>query len=135
MSKFIGKSNERILCKLSKSEILRLYSIVHVAMETTTTSNFTCQANSFISIFFYLPSFYLLAATFLLPWFDKWPPLSGHPRVPVSGGWHNMVIILNQKITLFWNKHVKGAILLVYNWSSPISDCIFPHHILEMKPN
>ena len=32
--KFIGKSNERILCKLSKSKILRLYSMVHVAMET-----------------------------------------------------------------------------------------------------
>ena len=52
MCKFIGKSNEQILCKLSKSEILRLYSIVHVAMETTKTSNFTCQSNSFISIFF-----------------------------------------------------------------------------------
>ena len=34
MCKFIGKSNERILCKLSKSKILRLYSIVYVAMET-----------------------------------------------------------------------------------------------------
>ena len=52
MCKFIGKSNERILCKLNKSEILRLYSIVHVAMETTKMSNFTCQSKSFISIFF-----------------------------------------------------------------------------------
>ena len=52
MCKFTGKSNERILCKLSKSEILRLYSIVHVAMETTKTSNFTCQSKFFISIFF-----------------------------------------------------------------------------------
>ena len=51
MCKFIGKSNERILCKLGKSEILRLYSIVHVAMETTKTSNFTCHSKSFISIF------------------------------------------------------------------------------------
>ena len=51
MCKFIGKSNEQILSKLSKSEILRLYSIVHVAMETTKTSNFTCQSKSFISIF------------------------------------------------------------------------------------
>ena len=50
MYKFIGKSNERILCKLSKSEILRLYSIVHVAMETTKTWDFTCQSKSFISI-------------------------------------------------------------------------------------
>ena len=52
MCEFIGKSNERILCKLSKSEILRLYSIVHVAMETTKTSNFDCQSKSFIIIFF-----------------------------------------------------------------------------------
>ena len=52
MCKFIGKSNERILCKLNKSDILRLYSIVHVAMETTKTSNFTCQSQSFTSIFF-----------------------------------------------------------------------------------
>ena len=39
MCKFIGQSNERISCKLSKKEIVRLYSIVHVAMETTKTSN------------------------------------------------------------------------------------------------
>ena len=51
MCKFIGKYNERILCKPSKSEILGLYSIVHVAMETTKTSSFTCQSKSFISIF------------------------------------------------------------------------------------
>ena len=51
MRKFIGKSNERIWCKLSKSEILRLYSIVHVAMETTKTSHFTCRSKSFIGIF------------------------------------------------------------------------------------
>ena len=48
----MGKSNERILCKLSNGEILRLHLIVYVAMETTKTSNFTCQSNSFISIFF-----------------------------------------------------------------------------------
>ena len=36
----------------AKSEILRLYSIVHVAMETTKTSNFTCQTKSFTKIFF-----------------------------------------------------------------------------------
>ena len=52
MRKFIGKSNERILCQLSKSEILRLYSIVHVAMETTKTSHFTCRSKSFVGIFF-----------------------------------------------------------------------------------
>ena len=52
MCKFIGKSNERSFCKLSKSEILRLHSIAHVAMETTKTLNFTCQSKSFISILF-----------------------------------------------------------------------------------
>ena len=51
MYNFIGKSNEWIFCKLRKSEILRLYSIVHVAMETTKMSNFTCQSKSFINIF------------------------------------------------------------------------------------
>ena len=48
----IGKSDERILCKLSKSENVRLYSVVHFAMETAKMSNFTCQSKSFISIFF-----------------------------------------------------------------------------------
>ena len=52
MCKFIGKFNERILCKLIGSEILMLYSILHVAMETKKTSNFTCQSKYFISIFF-----------------------------------------------------------------------------------
>ena len=52
MCKFIGKSNERSFCKLSKSEILRLHSIAHVAMETTKTLNFTCQSKSFFSILF-----------------------------------------------------------------------------------
>ena len=52
MCKFIGQSNERILCKLGKSEIVRVYSIVHVAMETTKTSIFTCQSKSFISTLF-----------------------------------------------------------------------------------
>ena len=54
MCKFIHveKSNEQISCKLSISEILRLYSIIHVAMETTKMSNFICQSKSFISLFF-----------------------------------------------------------------------------------
>ena len=52
MRKFIGKHNERILCKLSKSEILRSYSVFHVFLETTKTSHFTCQSKSFISTFF-----------------------------------------------------------------------------------
>ena len=33
--------------------MLRLYSIVHSAMESTKTSHFTCQSKSFISIFFF----------------------------------------------------------------------------------
>ena len=37
---------------LMKVKFLRLYSIVHVATETTKMSNFTCQEKSFISIFF-----------------------------------------------------------------------------------
>ena len=48
--KVYRKSKERNLCKLSKSEILRLYSIVHVAMETRKTSHCACQSKSFISI-------------------------------------------------------------------------------------
>ena len=52
LCKVIGKSKERILCKLSKSEILQLYLITRVAMETTKKSNFTCQSKSFSSIFF-----------------------------------------------------------------------------------
>ena len=48
----MGTSNQRILCKLRKSEKLRLYSVVHVAMETAKASNFTCQSKCFISIFF-----------------------------------------------------------------------------------
>ena len=59
MCKFLGKSNERILCKLSKSENLSLCSVIHVAMETVKMANFTCQSKSFISIFFTCPSFSL----------------------------------------------------------------------------
>ena len=51
MCKFIRKSNERILWTLSQSEILRLYSIVYVARETTKMSVkknifFTCQVSA-----------------------------------------------------------------------------------------
>ena len=37
---------------LAKVKFLRLYSIVHVAMESTKMANFTCQSKSFISKFF-----------------------------------------------------------------------------------
>ena len=53
MCKFIGKSSEQILCKLSKSEILRLFSIIHAPVETMKMTNFTCQSKSFISIIFF----------------------------------------------------------------------------------
>ena len=52
MCRLMEKSNEQMLCKLSKSEILRLCSIIHVATKTTKMSNFTCQSKYFISIFF-----------------------------------------------------------------------------------
>ena len=48
----VYRKNERILCRLSKSEILRLCSIAHAAMETTKTPNFTCQSKSLTSTFF-----------------------------------------------------------------------------------
>ena len=48
----MGKSNERIYGKLSNGEILRLYLIVHVTMETTKTSNFTRQSITLSSVYF-----------------------------------------------------------------------------------
>ena len=60
MCKFIGKSNERILCKQSKSKILRLYSIVRVAMETTKTSNLPIDQN-LSSVYFSLSKFQLVS--------------------------------------------------------------------------
>ena len=56
----MGKSNERILCKLSKSEILGLYSIVYVAMETAKTPNFSGQLN-LSSVYFSLVKFQLVS--------------------------------------------------------------------------
>ena len=57
----------KVLCKLSKSEILRLYSIVRVAMKTTKTSNFTCQSKSFISVlYFSLAKFQLVSCNLSL---------------------------------------------------------------------
>ena len=65
MCKFIGKSNERTLCKLSKSEISRLYSIVHVVMETTATSNLPVHQN-LSSVSFSLAKFELLSCNLSL---------------------------------------------------------------------
>ena len=76
-SKLCARLYENLISKFHvkprKSEVLRLYSIIHIAMETMKMSNFTCQSKSVISIFFfYLPSFSLWATTFLLSWFGKW---------------------------------------------------------------
>ena len=60
MCMFKGKSIDRFLCKLSKSEILRLFLIVHVAMENTKTSHFTCQTNV-SPVYFSLAEFQLVS--------------------------------------------------------------------------
>ena len=60
MCKFIGKSNDQILCKLGKSEILRLYPIVHVAMETTKYHILPVRQN-LSSVYFSLAKFQLVS--------------------------------------------------------------------------
>ena len=80
MCKFIGKSNERILCKLSKSEILKLYSICHVAMVTTKMSDLPVNQNV-SSVYFSLAKFQLLscnvslAMIWQMKYTDKLPKL------------------------------------------------------------
>ena len=80
MCKFIGKSNERILSKLSKSKILRLYSIVHVAMETTKRHILPANQN-LSSVYFSLARFQLvscnlsLALTWQMTYTHKLPKL------------------------------------------------------------
>ena len=61
----MGKSSERIFCKVSKSEILRLFSIVHVDMETMKTSNFTCHSN-LSSVYCSLAKFQLVSCNLSL---------------------------------------------------------------------
>ena len=55
-SKLCARLYENLMRKFHvkprKSEVLRLYSIIHIAMETMKMSNFTCQSKSVISIFF-----------------------------------------------------------------------------------
>ena len=41
MCKFMRKSNDCILRKPNKSEILGLFSIIHVAMETVQSANYS----------------------------------------------------------------------------------------------
>ena len=65
MCKIIGKFNERILYKLSKSEILRLYSIVHVVMETTKTSILPVNQEP-SSVYFLLAKFQLVSCSLSL---------------------------------------------------------------------
>ena len=52
--KFIGKSNERILCKLSKSKNFKIVFNRSRCHGNYGKSNFTCKSKSFISIFFSL---------------------------------------------------------------------------------
>ena len=61
----MGKSSEQMFCKLGKSEILRLFSIVHVDMETTKTSNFTCHSNR-SSVYCSLAKFQLVGCSLSL---------------------------------------------------------------------
>ena len=112
MCKFTGKSNEQILCKLSKSEILRLYSIVHVAMETTKTSNFICQSRSFVSIVFTCQ-------------------VSTHELQPFS--YHHFANDIYSQTAKTVFSHLKDSpldswtheILWCYHWKKPIWDCFF----------
>ena len=72
MCKFIGKSNERILYKLSKRwnfKVVFNRSCCHGNYENVT---FYCQARSFISIFFTCQVPACELQPFLLPWFGKW---------------------------------------------------------------
>ena len=114
MCKFIGKSNEQILCKLSKSEILRLYSIVHVAMETTKTSHFTCQSKSFISIFFTCQ----VSAGELQPFscHDLANEINSH-KLPKLFHWRDWGVGTWQKARLNWQQwkqfHIISSLLFI----------------------
>ena len=67
MCKCIGKSNEQILCKLSKSEILSLYLIIHVAIETMKTLKLILPINQNISsVYFSLAKFQLVSCNLSL---------------------------------------------------------------------
>ena len=57
---FTGKSNERILCRLRKSEILRLETIVHIAMETLKRHILLVNQN-LLSVYFSLAKFQLVS--------------------------------------------------------------------------
>ena len=66
MCKVIGKSNsERILCKLSKSEILQLYLIIRVATETTKCHILPVNQN-LSAVYFSLAMFQLVSFNFSL---------------------------------------------------------------------
>ena len=65
----MGKSNERIYGKLSNGEILRLYLIVHITMETTKTSNFTRQSITLSSVYFSLAKSQLVSCNLSLATF------------------------------------------------------------------
>ena len=65
MCKFIAKSNERILCKLSKSEILKLHSIVHVAWKLRKRHILPVSQN-ISSVYFSLAKFQLVGCNLSL---------------------------------------------------------------------
>ena len=89
MCKFIGKSNERILCKLRKSEINR--SCCHGNYKNV---KFYLSIKIFPQYIFHLPSFSLWAATFLLPWFGKWHT----HKLPKLCSPTNNTLIFNMKL-------------------------------------
>ena len=59
MCKFIGKSNEGILCKLSKNDISRLYSVGHVSMKT---SHFA-RPSKLSAVYFSLAKFQIVSCS------------------------------------------------------------------------
>ena len=109
MCKSIGKSNERILCKLSKSENLRLYWVVSSCHGNCENVKFYLPIKIFYQYIFHLPSFSLWAATFFLPWFGKWHNLCSQPAKTVfshlkiscffgSSNWTNWLLNSNGEV-------------------------------------
>ena len=78
MCKFIGKPSEWILCKLSKSKILRLYSIIHVAMETKKHHILPVNQN-LSSVYFSIAKFQLVM--YLSNRSFNMPPLGNPPGI------------------------------------------------------
>ena len=111
MCKFIGK----VLCKLSKSEILRLYSIVRVAMKTTKTSNFTCQSKSFISVlYFSLAKFQLVRCNLSLA--TIWQMTYTHKLPKLCAATSNIFTCSSQSEFTDWRSCQKGNVKPFVPW-------------------